>query len=132
MVGTFLIESITLPLHQCIQTKKDQWFYAVHNASNGLILFKTLIEYGAIVSHAEIDKNNMKLQQLKLKSYGHDIAKLVDDFEETLVQIESKGETFSDHVLLLFKAFATSHHNPIYKNYVQTFKDTWDDGKDIN
>ena len=54
----------------------------------------------------------------------------MDDFEAMLAQIESKGETFSDHTLCLFKAFAMSH-DPIFKNYVQTFKDKWDDGEDI-
>ena len=67
---------------------------------------------------------------MKLKSYEHDIVKLMDDFKQTLAQIESRGEMFSEHALCLFKAFATSHE-PIFKNYVQTFKDKWD-GKDIN
>ena len=57
--------------------------------------------------------------------------KLMDDFEATLVQIESKGEQFNDHTLCLFKAFETSH-DPIFKNYIQTFKDKWDNGKDID
>jgi len=68
---------------------------------------------------------------MKLKTYEHDVVKLVDDFEQTLVQIKSKGETFSDRALCLFKVFATSHDR-IFKNYVQTFKDKWDDGKDID
>ena len=130
MMGTFLIESITPALRQRIQAKKNQWFYGAHNAIDGLILFKILIGYGAIGSWASIDKNKTKLQQLKLKAYEHDVVKLMDDFEATLAQIESKGETFSDHTLCLFKAFATSH-DPIFKNYVQTFKDKWDDGEDI-
>ena len=129
MMGTFLIESITPALHQWIQAKKDQWFYGAHNAIDGLILFKILIGYGAIGSRAGIDKNKTKLQQLKLKTYEHDVIKLMDDFEATLAQIESKGETFSDHALCLIKAFAS--HDPIFKNYVQTFKDKWDDGEDI-
>ena len=53
----------------------------------------------------------------------------MDDFEATLAQRDSKGETFSDHALCLFKAFATSH-DPIFKTYVQTFKAKWDVGED--
>ena len=41
MMGAFLIESITLALHQRVQTKKEQWFYANHNAIDRLILYKT-------------------------------------------------------------------------------------------
>jgi len=98
---------------------------------NGLIIFKILISYGSIGSHAGIDKNKSKLQQLKLVAYEHDMIKLMDDFEATLVQIQSKGEQFSNHTLCLFKAFETSH-DPIFNNYIQTFKDKWNDGEDIN
>ena len=90
MMGTFLIKSITPALCQRIQAKKDQWFYIEHNALNGLILFKILISYGSIGSHAGIDKNKSKLQHLKLVAYEHDMIKLMDDFEATLVQIQSK------------------------------------------
>jgi len=131
MMGTFLIKSITPALCQRIQAKKDQWFYIEHNALNGLILFKILISYGSIGSHAGIDKNKSKLQHLKLVAYEHDMIKLMDDFEATLVQIQSKGEQFSNHTLCLFKAFETSH-DPIFNNYIQTFKDKWNDGEDIN
>jgi len=127
----FLIESITPAPCQQIQAKKDQWFYSAHNAIDGLILFKTLIGYGVIRSCAGIDKNKTTLQQMKLKSYEHDIVKLMDDFKQTLAQIESRGEMFSEHALCLFKAFATSH-DPIFKNYIQTFKDKWGDGRNID
>ena len=103
----------------------------MHNAIDRLILFKTLVAYGAIGSHTGIVKNKTKLQQMKLKTYEHDVVKLMDNFEQTLAQIESKDETVSNHTLCLFKAFATSHE-PIFKNYVQTFKDKWDDGEDID
>jgi len=74
-----------------------------------------------LVPRLELIKNKTELQQLKLKSYEYDVIKLVDDFEATMVQIETKGETFSDHALCLLKAFATSH-DPIFKRYVQTIK----------
>jgi len=51
--------------------------------------FSTLIAYGAIGSHAGIDKNKTKLRQMKLMTYEHDVVKFVDDFEQTLAQIES-------------------------------------------
>ena len=47
-----------------------------------------------------------------------------------LSQIESKGETFNEHLMCLFKAFETSH-DPVFKNYVQTFKDKWEDGENL-
>ena len=62
--------------------------------------------------------------------HEHAAVKLVDDFEVTLLQIKSKGETFSDHALCLFRAFTTSHDS-IFNNYIQTFKDQWDDGEGI-
>jgi len=69
MMGAFMIESITLALHQWVQTKKEQWFYANHNVINGLILYKTLISYGAIGSRAGVD--NTSLTYLEELWTGH-------------------------------------------------------------
>jgi len=56
---------------------------------------------------------------------------MIDDFEVMLSQIESKGEMFNEHLMCLFKAFETSH-DPVFKNYVQPFKDKWDNGENCN
>ena len=46
---------------------------------------------------------------MKLKTYEHDVVKLLDDFEQTLVQIESKGETFSNHMPCAFLRHSQHH-----------------------
>ena len=125
MMGTFLIKSITPALHQQIQAKKDQWFSKEHNTIDGLLFYKNLIGYGSIRSRAGIHKNKCKLHALTLKTYDHDIQKMVDDFTTTLGQIKLKGEEFTEELMHLFKAFETSH-NPIFKTYIQSMKDKWD------
>ena len=90
-MGAFLIESITPALRQRVQTKKEQWFYADHNAIDGLILYKTLISYGAIGSRAGVDKNKRKLHSLTLKNYEQDVLKMIDDFEANALPNRIKG-----------------------------------------
>jgi len=85
---------------------------------------------GAIGSRAGIDKNKCKLHALTLRNYDYDVEKMVNDFTSTLAQIESKGETFMEQLMCLFKVFETLH-DQIFKNYIQSMKDKWEDGENI-
>jgi len=74
----------------CTRAGGKEWFYDEANAIDSLILYKTLNSYGSIGSQAGIDKNKRKLYGLTLKNYIHDILKMINNFEATLSQIESK------------------------------------------
>jgi len=49
---------------------------------------------------------------------------MVSSFTLMLAQIELKGETFTEQLMCLFKAFETLH-DQIFKNYIQFMKDKW-------
>lgn len=134
MLGQFLIESITPELRQRIEPKKDDFtfgeVYGEAKAIDGLLLYKILIGEGALGSRAGVSANKEKLHALTLKNYDYNVRALIDDFNATLTQIESKGERFTEQLECLFKAFRTAHDQE-FLNYIQKFKDDWDEGKDI-
>ena len=68
---------------------------------------------------------------LTFKAFNHNVLKMMDDFTATLTQIELKGGTFTKQLMCLFKAFETSHDH-MFKNYIQSFKDTWEDGDELD
>ena len=66
----------------------------------------------------------------KLGGYGNNVSTMLNAMENAYDTIISNQGSHDDYVMHIFKALLTSK-NDIFKNYIQVYKDQWEDDQPI-
>jgi hypothetical protein len=126
---TFLIHSLEKTFHQRISYRKDE--YTVNGMGSGVLLLKVILSavHHDLKGQATTIRDRLVDLPSHIKTLKYDVEKFNDYVKEQIAQLEARGETSTDLVTYLFRAYQTVPDKD-FADYIKQKKSKMEDGEE--
>ncbi len=131
MMGVCLLNSVSEPVSQRLDTDKEKWFFKARGGKDGLIIFKLLMQYSLQTTCYGSETTRDKLHSLHVKAFENNIEQMLLHRKTLLDDIQVQGQVFHDDLFRAFKCLETVQYPVTFIHYIEDKKTEWEEGSDL-
>lgn len=128
IMGVFLLKSVEEKVRNRLDLDKPTWFFQARGGSDGLLIFKLLVNYSMQSTRYGIQATKDILHSLKVSNYENNVTTMLLARRNLIDELAAHGEKFAEDLFWLYKCLETCE-NKLFLRWLEGEKSLWEQGK---
>jgi hypothetical protein len=104
IMGVFLLKSVEEKVRNRLDLDKSIWFFQVRGGSDGLLIFKLLVNYSMQSTRYGIQTPKDMMHSLKITNYENNVTTMFLARRNLINELAAHGEKFAEDLFWLYKS----------------------------